>query len=347
MGQVHNRLCSTRFVNLCLANLLVNLFVFAQLPLWQQKLPQPDAAHPVLCCGLLAFCIGMIVPGPFVAHLLEKYRRKLLYLQALVVLVLCAVGAFCLPDGQACILVSLLFALEGAAYGVMQIAMGTTIVNDMLVSAQRTKGDCFYAWAGRIGMPGGLLAGSIMSACVPAPGSVWWAAVAPAVAYLLVAQTTIPVKAPVRMPVVALDRFFLPSSWGTMLALFPSAFVVGLLLSVHTSMAGLVALLAGYVLAFLLQRCVQVQRFHFTRICLGYVFLAVALAIDALHGGADISAWLPDLSAGCGCALVSANLLVHFVEHSEHCQRGTAQNTHLLVWTLAFCLGMGLGMQYL
>lgn len=98
----------------------------------------------------------------------------------------------------------------------------------MLISAQRTKSDCFFGWAGRLGLPIGFAIGRWLIDLLPHEAVIWWSPVTLAVAYLLVAQTTVPVKAPVKMAVLTCDRFFLPSAWRTMLGLLPPAFLMGL-----------------------------------------------------------------------------------------------------------------------
>ena len=73
---------------------------------------------------------------------------------------------------------------------------------------------------------------------------------------------------------------------------------------------------------------------------MGYLLLTAALAVAVLTGAEwGVRGMWAMLLLGAGVAFASSNLLIHFVECSEHCQRGTAQNTHLLVWSLAFALG--------
>lgn len=323
---------------MCLANLLTNAYVFAQLPLLNGRADLSACSFPFLPSSILLFCIGMIVPGPFVAHLLERYKRKHLFLNALIMLVLTSVAVLLLPEPYH-VVSHVLMGLEGAFFGMMQIAMGSTIINDMLISAKRTKGDCIYAWMGRMGIPLGLLMGYLLSHHLPYPSCVWWSIIAPAAAFVLVAQTVIPVKAPVNMPVMALDRFFLPSSWSAMLMLFPAALGLGFMVETANDLISIVALVAGYALAYLCCILLPAKRFLFSRISLGYALLTLGFALIASPISSHLPLWLIPLMIGWGSAWVSASMLVRFVEYSEHCQRGTAQNTHLLIWSLSFAIG--------
>ena len=94
----------------------------------------------------------------------------------------------------------------------------------MLISAQRTKSDCVSGWAGRMGLTIGFAIGRWLIDLLPHEAVIWWSPVTWDVAYLLVAQTTVLVKAPVKMAVLTCDRFFLPSAWRTMLGLLPLLF---------------------------------------------------------------------------------------------------------------------------
>lgn len=339
MAQVHNQLGSSRFINMCTANLLVHVYLFAQFPLFYSRFSDEEQAAPIVALSLICFSIGMILPGPFGAYLLERYKRKQLFLNSLIVFCAVSMAALHLP-GIWQGLSPWLFGLEGAVYGLMQAAMGSTMVNDMLISAQRTKGDCFFGWAGRLGLPVGLVAGRWLIDMLPDDAVIWWSTVTLAVAYLLVAQTTVPVKAPVKMAVLTCDRFFLPSAWRTMLGLLPPAFLMGLAVGRFSGIWEYVAIAVGYGLAFVTQVFFGTMRLHFTRICTGYVLLTVSVALALTAATPTLPSLLTSmLLLGMGCALTSANLLTHFVECSEHCQRGTAQHTHLLVWSAAFALG--------
>ena len=92
-------------------------------------------------------------------------------------------------------------------------------------------------------------------------------------------------------------------------------------------------------LAYLCCILLPAKRFLFSRISLGYALLTLGFALIASPISSHLPLWLIPLMIGWGSAWVSASMLVRFVEHSEHCQRGTAQNTHLLIWSLSFAIG--------
>lgn len=338
MTQVHNPLRSTRFVNMCIANWLLHAFVFAQIPLFTHKLEYITDAHKLSFQCIVAFALGMVLQGPFCAHLLEKHKRKALYLNSVFIVAVSTLAIMLLLVDYVSAIP--LFALvEGAAYGVSQISMGGTIVNDMLLSAQRTKGDCVYGWTTRLGIPAGLLAGVLLVDCLGVISGFCWSLCALALSYLFVAQTTIPVKAPVKMPAFTLDRFFLPSSWPRMLMLLPVSLLAGCLLYHATGVWELIAILAGSLVSWAIDSRRKTYNCNFTHLCVGYLLTVVSLALYAFVASEIYGLIVALFLSAIGLSTASASLLAITVECSEHCQRGTAQNTHILVW----CIGLAIG----
>lgn len=338
MSQVHNPLRSTRFVNMCIANWLLHAFVFAQIPLFLHRLEYIADAHKLSFQCIVAFVLGMVFQGPFCAHLLEKHKRKALYLNSVFVVALSTLAIMLLPVDYVSVIPFFAF-VEGAVYGISQISMGGTIVNDMLLSAQRTKGDCVYGWTTRLGIPSGLLTGVLLVNSLGVVSGFGWSLCALALSYVFVAQTTIPVKAPVKMSAFTLDRFFLPSSWPRMLMLLPVSLLAGCLLYHATSVGELIAILAGSLVSCVVDSRRKSNQCSFTHLCVGYLLTVVSLALSAFVASEIYGLMAALFLSAIGISLASASLLAITVERSEHCQRGTAQNTHLLVW----CIGLAIG----
>ena len=300
----------------------------------------PDSKSFSFEC-IVAFVLGMVLQGPFCAHLLERHKRKSLYLNALFLIAISSLGCILLPTHHRLTIVFCLFA-EGVAYGISQIAMGGTIVNDMLLSAHRTKGDCIYGWTTRLGIPCGILAGTLLNTFFNGPTGYGWSLCTLALSYVFVAQTTIPVKAPVKMAVFTLDRFFLPSSWPRMLMLLPIALLTGCMLFYVKDILVIASLLAGGLIALCADQLLTSRLRTYSRLSIGYSLVALSLLMYALCASSFYGMILCMLITSMGLATASANLLAITVEKSEHCQRGTAQNTHLLVWGVGLAAGYSL-----
>ena len=223
--QVHNGLKSSRFINMCVANWFLHIYVYAMIPLLSLQTLGLGSEARWVGWGVLAFAIGMVLPGPFGAYLMERRSRKDVFLKALLLLgpiaTLGYVNAY-----DVCHLLALQL-IQGVAFGISQTALGTTLVNDILLSKQRNKGDLIYGWAGRIGIPLGLFLGYTLSHTFPMTYAYWWALIPCAMSFILVAQTPVPIKAPVKVAFVTFDRFFLPSSLPMGLSMFAAPWTLG------------------------------------------------------------------------------------------------------------------------
>uniref|UniRef100_UPI00402A5D1D MFS transporter n=1 Tax=Alloprevotella sp. TaxID=1872471 RepID=UPI00402A5D1D len=158
--QVHNQLSSSRFINMCVANWFLHIYIFSTIPLITDQLSKLSAPIGYAGLAMLTFAVGMFIPGPFGAHIMERRSRKEVFLKSLL-----AVGPLVillLSYAKNYNEVLLITLLQGGAFGVAQTALGTTLVNDVLLSQHRNKGDLIYGWAGRIGIPLGIFFGYIL-----------------------------------------------------------------------------------------------------------------------------------------------------------------------------------------
>lgn len=332
----YSRLTSPRFIKLCVANWLLHLYVFSMPALLDAGYRQSGAGHAPTGWAVLAFALGMVLPGPLGAWLMEQRSRKGVFLRAMLLLGLLPTWGYAnlpLPVWGIA-----LHGLQGVAFGIAQTALGTTLVNDLLPSNQRSQGDVRYAWAGRLGIPMGLVCGLLLANFVPLPAAFWWTLLPCAASFLLVAQTEIPVKAPVKVPLFTLDRFFWPGSWRLSLTLFAAPWLLGRLAG--TESCGLFpccAMVAGTLTAFLLQRLLCRFFSPTLSVSLCYILLLPALLWTSLGGEVQLLAG--SFLIGLGVSEVSSRHLSCWVKQAEHCQRGTAQSTYMLSWRISFALG--------
>lgn len=340
--QVHNGLTGSRYINMCVANWFLHIYVFSIIPLLACQVSLQHLSTEWVGWAALAFAIGMVLPGPFGAHMMERRSRKEIYLKALIVLgPLATLGYTSNFDVRCLILMQL---LQGIAFGASQTALGTTLVNDILLSKQRNKGDIIYGWAGRIGIPLGLFLGYILSLSMPLQQAYWWALVPCAISFLLVAQTVVPIKAPVKVPILTLDRFFLPSSVPLGLSMFAAPWTLGRIAGAfpHSDNwligSAYVCLSLGVLLAFLMQLFIRRRFGQRTLVTMGYLLIVVGLLLISIPNW--IVGNIGDVALGCGIGAVSSRHLMDWVTQSAHCQRGTAQNTYLLFWRWSFTLGL-------
>lgn len=339
---VHNGLTGSRFVNMCVANWFLHIYVFAIIPLIATQVAQLQESMHWVGWSVLLFAVGMVLPGPFGAHMMERRSRKEIYLKALLVLGPVATLGYAFATDIRFILGMQL--LQGMAFGVSQTALGTTLVNDILLSRQRNKGDIIYGWAGRIGIPLGLFLGYVMSISIPLQQAYWWVLVPCGLSFVLVAQTTVPIKAPVKVSVITFDRFFLPSSIPLGLSMFAAPWTLGRIAGVlpHSNSwllsSAYVCLSLGVLFAFLVQIFIQRRVEQRKLVALGYMIIIAGLLLISCPN--MVLGIVGDVLLGCGVGAVSSRHLMDWVTKSAHCQRGTAQNTYMLCWRWAFSLGL-------
>lgn len=340
--QVHNGLTGSRFVNMCVANWFLHIYVFAIIPLIATHVARLQESVQWVGWSVMLFAVGMVLPGPFGAHLMERRSRKEIFLKALLVLGPLATLGYVVATDLRLILAMQL--LQGMAFGVSQTALGTTLVNDILLSKQRNKGDIIYGWAGRIGIPLGLFLGYVLSITISLQQAYWWVLVPCALSFVLVAQTTVPIKAPVKVSVITFDRFFLPSSIPLGLSMFAAPWTLGRIAGVlpHSSSwllsSAYVCLSLGVLFAFLMQIFIQRRVEQRKLMTVGYLTIIVGLVLISYPN--IVLGNVGDVLLGCGVGAVSSRHLMDWVTKSAHCQRGTAQNTYMICWRWAFSLGL-------
>ena len=345
--QIHNPLSGSKFINMCVANWLLHIFVYAFIPIIVTHI-HTTYNNNYLAAGwsILAFSLGMFLPGPFGAHIMERRSRKSIYLRSLLLLgpITCVGYVLSYQLWQ----FVTLQVVQGAAFGLSQTALGTTLVNDILPSKQRNKGDLIYGWAGRLGIHLGFLFGFILLLLVPIEQIYWWVLIPCALSFVLVAQTNVPIKAPVKVSVITLDRFFLPKSLPLSLSMFAAPWTLGVvansIINIELFNCFFFACIAlGVLSAFLIQIFMQRRLGQKVIICSCYALIIIALIMQ-LQAYNTITTCLAYIIIGCGIGGVSSRHLMDWVTKAQHCQRGTAQNTYMLSWRTIFALGFASSM---
>lgn len=248
---VSNQLKSSRFINMCVANWFLHLYVFSLIPLLNAQNNLLHGNSHVVAWAVMAFAVGMIIPGPFGAHMMERRSRKEVFLKAMVVIGVFPTIGYVYALHPSWLIV--LHGIQGMAFGVAQTALGTTLVNDVLKSKQRDKGDIIYAWAGRLGIPLGLFLGFLLLHFMTTEAAFWWSLITCMLSFLLVAQTQVPLKAPVKVPLLTFDRFFLPQSFPLMLSMFAAPWLMGRVVGNGATAIACFCMSMGALLAFIEQ----------------------------------------------------------------------------------------------
>lgn len=154
----------------------------------------------------LAFVAGMFVSGPFNAYLGDAYRRKHVFVVALLGMAVAIAGYIYWADAP---LWPVLAAVQGMCFGLASAA-GVTVSIDITVSGNRTRGNEMYALLGRIGMFTGMLLAFWLYRQEGLEEVLYLSLAFGLLGALEVARVYLPFRAPIGVGIVNLDRFLLP-----------------------------------------------------------------------------------------------------------------------------------------
>ena len=346
---VHIRLWQYEFWLLAISEFLLSMSVYMLLPTMPQWLAggqNLNAVETGLVMG--AFGAGLFLLGAFVSYLVQRYRRNVVCIVAIAVLAALLVLFYYLDSlryqfVEFPLLVLLRFAM-GAAFGLSQMVLCSTLIIDTCESFQRTEANFATGWFGRIALALGPLAGLLLLRYTDY-ATVFLAATGCAVASLvLVLMVNFPFRTPEDdVPVACLDRFFLPHGTVLFLNLLLVTVAFGMLLSFQLPLLFYAMLMCGFLGALLCWRFVFRDAELKSEIVTGLILMGVALIMLLTRNDLPIVGYAAPMFIGLGMGLIGSRFLLFFIKLSRHCQRGTSQSTFMLGWESGIAVGIGLG----
>jgi MFS family permease len=229
--------------------------------------------------------------------------------------------------------------LLGAAFGLAQMVLSSTLIIDTCESFQRTEANFSASWFARFALSLGPLAGLLTYPFGFHAVLVITIGLA-AVSLLLIKIVKFPFRTPEEgVHVMSLDRFFLPHGFVLFVNLMLVSIVVGLLLSMSHASMFYALMMGGFLLALLAQRFVFRNAELKSEVLTGLILMVAALIIMLVYPVSPVSPVFIGLSAG----IIGSRFLLFFIKLSRHCQRGTSQSTYFLGWETGLSLGVGLG----
>ena len=345
---VHIRLWHHDFWRMAIANMLLTMAVYILVPTLPQWLLQTQNFtlwETGLAMG--AFGIGLFTFGGFVSFLVQHYRRNTVCLAA----VLAMVGLFGLIyyAGLGSVFYAELplmliqrFAL-GASFGLAQMVLTSTLIIDVSESYQRTEANYAAAWFGRFALSLGPLTGLLLLRIAGFQTVLLVAGLLAAAALVLVSLVDFPFRAPMDdIPVVSLDRFFLPHGVPLFLNLQLIMLAVGLLFSLSLTEQFYAMMMVGFLMAILAQRFVFRDAEVKSEVVTGLILMGAALLM-MLTRTQQIVSYAAPAFVGFGLGIIGSRFLLFFIKLSRHCKRGTSQSTFILGWESGIAWGLGLG----
>lgn len=345
---VHIRLWHRDFWLMAMANLLLTMAVYVLIPVmpgWLMQTENLTLQETGMIMG--AFGVGIFLLGYLTSWLVQRFRRNVACIWA-ILLMTAALGWLYYLDTQKSqffdfpILLGQRFAL-GAAFGVAQMILSSTLIIDTCESFQRTEANHSASWFSRFALSLGPLTGIIVDRMAGFSTVLLVSIGCTLAAIIFIRLVHFPFRTPEEnVRVVSLDRFFLPQGWPLTLNLLVVTFVMGLLLSTITSELFYVMVMVGFLVALLAQRFAFRDADIDSEVITGLLLIGVALLMMLTRQQTIVSFAAP-MFIGFGLGIIGSRFLLFFIKLSRHCQRGTAQSTFFLAWESGLALGIGLG----
>ena len=345
---VHIRLWHRDFWLMAMANLLLTVAVYVLIPVMPKWLMQTEN-FTLQETGMImgAFGVGIFLFGCFTSYLVQRFRRNVACIWA-IMLMAAMLGWLYYLDLQKSqffdmrILLAQRLAL-GAAFGVAQMILSSTLIIDTCESFQRTEANHSASWFSRFALSIGPLTGIIVDRMFGFDKVLLVSIGCTLVAIIFILLVHFPFRTPEEnVKVVSMDRFFMPKGWPLILNLMVVTFVMGMLLSTMMSELFYGMVMVGFFVALLAQRFVFRDAELESEVITSLVLVGIAVLMMLTRHQAIVSFAAP-MFIGFGLGIMGSRFLLFFIKLSRHCQRGTAQSTFFLAWEFGLAMGIALG----
>ena len=344
---VHISLWHADFWILAIANLLITMSVYMLipiLPIWMLG----TAALSQQAAGTVmgVYGIGLFLLGGFCNWLVQRYRRNRVCLWAIALVFLSLLGCWLVERElqQSWLQYRLLLFLRivlGAAFGLVQMILSSTLIIDKSESFQRTEANHASAWFGRFALSLGPMLGIVFARTSFSP--LFASAALALVAYLLLATVKFPFRTPDDgVKKISGDRFFLPDAKWLFLNLFLICLSVGILMSTQYTAMFFAMVMVGFAIALLAERFAFVDADLKSQVVAGSILIAAALMMILTRKQMVVN-YISPVFVGLGIGLIGSRFLLFFIKLSKHCQRGTAVSTYMLGWESGLAAGLFVG----
>ena len=345
---VHIRLWHRDFWLMAMANLLLTVAVYVLIPVmpgWLMQTENLTMRETGLVMG--AFGIGIFLFGCFTSYLVQHFRRNIACIWAVLLMAALLAWLYYLDLQKSQFFDFPVLLVQrmglGAAFGVAQMILSSTLIIDTCESFQRTEANHSASWFSRFALSIGPLTGIIVERMAGFDKVLLVSIGCTLVAILFILFVHFPFRTPEEnVRVVSLDRFFMPKGWPLILNMMMVTFVMGLLLSTMLSELFYGMVMVGFMVALLAQRFVFRDAELESEVITSLVLVGIAGLMMLTRHQAIVSFAAP-MFIGFGLGIMGSRFLLFFIKLSRHCQRGTAQSTFFLAWEFGLAIGIGLG----
>lgn len=331
---------------LALSNMLLSMTVYMQvvtLPQWLFHL-LGSWYHAAVVIGV--YGLGLFVMGGFCNYLVQYSRRNRVYQVSVLVMVVTLLFMYYtmhygLPLSENALFYILLMLrfVYGAAFGLAEMVMLSSLVIDVSESFQRTEANYGVSWFGRIAIALGAIAACLVMRWFGTDDVVLATCLCCVMAILLVERVDFPFKAPDdNVKRFSSDRFFLPEGWLVFLNLLLITIPVGLIMSRPYHLSFYATMTAGFFLSLLAEKYVFAEADLKSESVTGLILMGFTLLILEFNPG--FASYIPPLFLGFSVGIIGSRFLLFSIKLSHHCQRGTSQSSFFLVWEFGISLGL-------
>ena len=345
-----NVLWTSHFVRVSVANMLLFVSLYMLYPV----LPVVMASRlsvPITHTGLLYLVsmLGMLFIGPFYNYLIDECKRKNIFSWAFVAMI-ATIAGYALVSSLTELL--LLCFFQGVAFG-LSTTSGITLAIDVTHASERNSGNVIFSGATRLGMILGIALGVSLFGLYGFDLLLYISIGIGALGVLMLSGVYVPFRAPLVTKICSYDRFLLPRALLPAFNLALIAFVPGMLLPVllhspvrvwvgEVSVPFFAVAAVGFLLMILLLKFIFRGALKmWLQIVLGLILMIVAIAFMSQVILPQITELLlAAILFGLSLGMIAPQFLNMFVKLSQHCQRGTANTTHLLAWEIGITAGI-------
>ena len=333
---------------MAIANMLLSMSSYMLIPVLPGWLMGIEKFTPVQVGMLFAsFGLGLYMLGGFCTWLVQRYRRNWVCMISVSAVALSIFFLYYINlkqgslQGVSLMLVQAL--IFGAAYGLAQMVLASTLIIDKCDSFLRTEANYADAWFSRFALSLGPLVGILVLRLTDYNMAINCACGCAILSLVLIKLVHFPFRSPEETAhVFSSDRFFLLKGFPIYINLLLYSMSVGMLFSMSHSHLFYAMLMTGFLLALLGIRFVFINADMRSEVITGSVLLIAAFLMMALRRDVTVN-YLAPMFVGCGIGIIGSRFLLFFIKLSRHCQRGTSQSTFMLAWETGLALGLGIG----
>lgn len=305
-----------------------------------------------LAMSILFFVAGIWIPGAFTAHLIDRFKRKSVYLFTLLGCMLAIIPipyTMGHPEG-----LYILRLIQGICFG-YAINLGNILTTDITSSPQRSQANSIFARLGRNGIWTGVAGTGVVYHLMGPEGIYFFALGSGLLAILCALMLSITFRAPLELSVGSFDRFFLPRTWPEALNVFFLTIVPGILITSSFMIAMKFypkpsmqwipwgAFFTGTLLSFDIRHYFFKKRGY--RMQIGISFLLLIVGCIIFFDFNTPRTFPPALLLiGMGIETAASTFLYSFIRMSRHCERSTANTSFLFSWETGCAVGACIGL---